>query len=993
MADCHSEAEIPLKQLEVDGEPKVQPSGKLAAFHAFPGLFLNKTKLIVLAVLLLILLIIIIVLAAVLGHERAKDRRQITPPIEKGEKEEVGPTSFGPTTPGPEPWWKIRLPRDVKPYHYDLTLHIDLNKPHFKGAVATWVDVLSPTPYVLLHAVDVNITKVEVRKVSGGVLEIKRYFMFEKNQFFVIEMESPLEKDQYVTTLEFSGAYVDDMRGMYKASFKYKNGTESLFSATQFEPLRARKAFPCFDEPAMKATFNVTLVHDPGLIALSNMPIYQSEVKDGWKYDRFNKTVKMSTYLAAFAVGDFKYKQTKTDNGIQIRIYSREEALDQVDYALLVSNETMTYFEEFFGVTYPLPKSDGIALPAFGPSGMENWGLIKYRETKLLLKEGETSSSSKEGIAKLVAHEVGHQWFGNIVTMEWWTDLWLNEGFASYVSAIGIDHIHPDWKIIDQFIARAVQDSLELDGLANSHAVRIPVEDPKRIGEIFDAISYKKGASILLMLHYVLGNSIFRDGLKRYLTKHAYGNAETNDLWDAMTEASTAAGKRTNVRDIMNTFTLQMGYPVVTIAASGKPNTYEATQDRFLYYKDPSANYSTSPYDYKWVIPFTYYKGDKKSAIPPSETTPLIIDDKSGQLNWDGNGWIKGNVGQTGFYRVNYEEKNWDALVEQLQYYHKVFNATDRAGLIDDSFNLARANLLNHTKPLSISSYLTKEEDYVPMLSAMRKFSKILEILPSTRPAYKYVQRYLAYLTKPQYDKLGLKDQGTLLEKFQRTLLIDANCAAGVQSCLGNMTQMFRQWMEENKSVPPDLKSSVYHFGIVTGGEKEWDFAYNQFKSTDVVSDKLILLQAMAGSQEPWIIERYLEYALDPSKIGPSYLSYVMHYITDTNELGANVAWNFFQLKWEKISKVYGGPYNALRRLISYVSRRFSTEFELQQLVNFVNSVNKDGPTPWSVSLSIESVKINIQWRKTNEKDVENWLRNFFSKAGKNTDDGFSEPA
>lgn len=993
MADCHNEAETPLKQPEVDGEPRVQPSGKLAAFHAFPGLFLNKTKLIVLAVLLLILLIIIIVLAAVLGHERAKDRRQITPPGVKGEKEEVGPTSVGPTTPGPEPWWKIRLPRDVKPYHYDLTLHIDLNKPHFNGTVATWVDVLSPTPYVLLHAVDMNITKAEVRKVSGGVQAIKRQFMFEKNQFFVIEMESPLEKDQYVTTLEFSGAYVDDMRGMYKASFKYKNGTESLFSATQFEPLKARKAFPCFDEPAMKATFNVTLVHDPGLIALSNMPIYQSEVNDGWKYDHFKKTVKMSTYLAAFAVGDFKYKQTKTDKGIQIRIYSREEALDQVDYALLVSNETMMYFEEFFGVKYPLPKSDGIALPAFGPSGMENWGLIKYRETKLLLKEGETSSSSKEGIAKLVAHEVGHQWFGNIVTMEWWTDLWLNEGFASYVSAIGIDHIHPDWKIIDQFIARAVQDSLELDGLANSHAVRIPVEDPNRIGEIFDAISYKKGASILLMLHYVLGNSIFRDGLERYLTKHAYGNAETSDLWDAMTEASTAAGIGMNVGNIMNTFTLQMGYPVVTIAASSKPNTYEATQDRFLYYKDPSANDSSSPYDYKWVIPFTYYKGDKKSAIPPRETISLTIDDKPVELKWDGNGWIKGNVGQTGFYRVNYEEKNWDALAEQLQYYHKVFNSTDRAGLIDDSFNLARANLLNHTKPLSISSYLIKEEDYVPMLSAMRKFSKILEILPSTTPAYKYVQRYVAYLTKPQYDKLGLKDQGTILEKFQRTLLIDANCAAGVQSCLRNMTQMFRQWMEENKSVPPDLKSSIYHFGIVTGGEKEWDFVYDQFKSTDVVSDKLILLQAMAGSQEPWIIERYLEYALDPSKIGPGYLSYVMYYITDTNEIGANVAWNFFQLKWEKISNIYGGPYNALRRLISYVSRRFSTQFELQQLLNFLNSVNKDGPTPWSVSLSIESVKINIQWRKTNEKDVENWLRDFFSKPGTNTDDGFSEPA
>ncbi|KAJ7393673.1 hypothetical protein OS493_003330 [Desmophyllum pertusum] len=819
MAECEKEAEIPLQQLEVDGEPKVKTSG------VFGGLFLNKTKLIVLAVLILILLIIIIVLAAVLGHERAKERREIRPSGEKEEKEEVSPTSVGPTTPGPEPWWTIRLPGDIKPYHYDLTLNIDLNKPNFKGTF---------------------------QKLSGGVIPIKRHFEFEKNQFLVIELESPLDKGRYITTVEYSGKYSDDLRGMYKSSFIDKNGNESLFSATQFEPLRARRAFPCFDEPAMKATFTVIVVHDPRLIALSNMPIYQSEVKDGWKYDHFNKTVKMSTYLVAFAVGDFKYKEAKTKNGIKIRIYAREEVLDQVDYALSVSNLTMTYFEEFFGIPYPLPKSDGIALPTFGPGGMENWGLIKYQEKLLLMKEGESASSAKESIVKIVAHEIGHQWFGNIVTMEWWTDLWLNEGFATYVSSIGVNHVHPEWKIIDQFIVRAVQDSLQLDGLASSHPIRIPVEDPQKISEIFDAISYKKGASVLVMLHSYLGNAIFRDGLKRYLTKHAYSNAETDDLWDAMTEASQAAGK---VTDVLN----------------------------------------------KWVIPFTYYKDNRRSDAPPKVSLSAIIDKDPVEVKYGGSEWIKGNIGQTGFYRVITKK---------------------RTGIYfrSNCCIITRANLLNHTKALSISSYLIKEEDYVPLLSAMRKFEKLLEILPSKRPAYKYVQ----------YNKIGMKDQGTLLERFQRTILIDANCAAGVKSCLGNMTQMFRQWMDDpvNKPVPADLKTLVYHFGVVTGGEKEWDFVYSQFKSTDVVSDKSILLYAMAGSQEPWIIERYLEYTLDRSKIGPRYLSYAMYYISDSNEFGTNVAWNFFQLKWETRSKMFGGPYRTLGRFVPYVSKRFSTEFE-----------------------------------------------------------------
>lgn len=992
MANCSTEAEIPLNQ--IDGDPEVNTSGK----GEFKGIFFDKVKLIAAAVVLVILLIIIIVLAAVLGQERARrGKDEIHPGGETEEEKEGGsPTPPGPTTAGPEPWWRIRLPDNVIPFHYDLTLHIDMNKPNFKGKVKIWFNVTSPTPYVLVHALDMNFTANEVRKLSGGPIPIKRYFKFEKNQFLVTELETSLDRDQYTMTLEYSGEYGKDLRGMYKSSFIDENGKESFFTATQFEPLRARRAFPCFDEPAMKATFNVTLVHDPNLIALSNMPIYRSQIDDGWKYDHFRKTVKMSTYLAAFAVGDFKYKETKTGSGIQIRVYARPDVLDQVDYALKVSNETFIYFEEFFGVPYSLPKSDGIALPVFGPSGMENWGLIKYRETNLLLMEGETSSSSKESIAKLVAHEVGHQWFGNIVTMEWWTDLWLNEGFATYVSSIGMDHVHPEWNIIDQFIVIAVQDTLQLDGLASSHPVRIPVEDPQKIGEIFDAISYKKGASILLMLHYYLGNEVFRDGLKRYLTKHAYANAETDDLWNAMTEANKAAGKTMDVGKIMNTFTLQMGYPVVTITATETPNTYQATQDRFLYYKDPKANYSSSQYNYKWVIPFTYYTGSRKSNNPPTDTMSKIIDKETVSLNWDGNGWIKGNIGQTGFYRVNYEEKNWDMLAEQLKNNYKVFNATDRAGLIDDSFNLARANLLNHTKPLSISSYLDKEEDYVPMLSALRKFSHILEIVPSTRPAHKYLQMYVEYLTKTQYDKLGIKDQGTHLDKFLRTILLDANCEAGVRSCLGNMTKMFQEWMNDpvKNAVPADLKALVYHFGIVTGGEKEWNFAYDQFKTTTVISDKNTLLYAMAGSQQPWIIQRYLEYTLDPSKISPRNLVYVMYYIAKSNEMGANVAWNFFQLKWNVISKMYGGSYMTLRRFIPFVSRRFSTDFELQQLLDFIQTVNKGGPLSWTVQQSIEKVKENIQWRKTNENDVESWLKDFFAqKSKKDTDDGFTDPA
>ncbi|XP_068743782.1 glutamyl aminopeptidase-like [Montipora capricornis] len=982
MTDCQKEAAIPLKQIELDFEPK--KSGKWARFN---GLFLNKIKLIALAVLILILLIIIIILAAVLGHEQSKNRREMCV-VDKEKEKEVGPTPVGPTPVGSTtavdttgPWLEARLPNQIQPSHYNITLHIDLTKPGFNGTVHIWINVSSPTHFILLHTRNMNFTRVEVQKEYGDQIPVKRHFEFDKNHFHVIELESSLDQGVYITTVEYSGKYSDDLRGLYKAYFLDKNGNKSFFAATQFEPLKARRAFPCFDEPALKATFNVTLIHDPNVISLSNMPIYQSHEKGGWRYDRFEKSVKMPTYLVAFFVGDFKFKETETDKKVKIRIFSRDEVLDQVDYALKVTNQTMMFFEDFFGVPYSLPKSDGLALPAFGPAGMENWGLIKYRESLLLLKEGITSESTRESITRLVAHEVAHQWFGNIATMEWWTDLWLNEGFATYVSVIGTQHLNPEWHTMAQFVVKVVQNVMEVDGLTSSHPVRIPVEDPQKILEIFDAISYMKGGSILLMLHHLLGDAIFRDGLTRYLTKHAFGNADTEDLWNAMTEASQVAGKTTDVRKIMNTFTLQMGYPVVTITKSDKrPDTYLASQARFLYYRQSMQKRTASPNDYKWVIPFSYYTGRLKTSIPPNNVAMKIIEDDSAEISWDGIHWIKGNIGQTGFYRVNYEEGNWEILSTQLDHDLKVFNNTDRAGLIDDSFNLARANLLNHTIPLKISEYLVKEEDYIPLLAAMTEFERITKIIPSTRPVYPLLQRYVALLTKNQYNKLGIEDKGDYLTRMKRVLILKANCMAGGASCLRNMSRMFYDWMSDpvTNVVPANLKQLVYHVGVLQGGETEWNFVYEQFTNTRVPSDKRILLYAMAGSQEPWIIKRFLSYTLDSSKIGSSYLSSAFYDIAHSNALGTDIAWDFLQLKFDEISRLSGGPQHTLRTFIPSMSSRFSTDYQLQQMEDFVNTVRKDESPSWSVSQAIEKVKINIQWRKTHETDVYNWLRKKF---------------
>ena len=386
---------------------------------------------------------------------------------------------------------------------------------------------------ITLHSADMEIDRssVKVREVDRNRRKIKDIGVqsqgYDKDrEFHITYIQGSIEKEKYYEiSMNFVAHLNDNLKGFYRSVYKNRKTNEQEYIAvTQFQPTDARRAFPCIDEPAIKAKFEVSLGRLKEMTSISNMPLKQNgkgvpmKNTDEYVWDHYQESVPMSTYLVAFVVSRFGFEiSPKTGNGVEFRIWARKDALDQIAYAKDIGPKILKHFEEYFNISYPLPKQDMIAIPDFGAGAMENWGLITYRETALLYKEGVSAASNKQRIATVVSHELAHQWFGNLVTPSWWTDLWLNEGFASYVEYLGVEAVQPELKLLEQFVIQDLQDVFSIDALASSHPISIPVKHPDEINEIFDRISYAKGASIIRMMDKFLTEKTFRGGLTNYL--------------------------------------------------------------------------------------------------------------------------------------------------------------------------------------------------------------------------------------------------------------------------------------------------------------------------------------------------------------------------------------------------------------------------------------------------------------------------------------------
>uniref|UniRef100_A0A8C2BHB4 Aminopeptidase n=1 Tax=Cyprinus carpio TaxID=7962 RepID=A0A8C2BHB4_CYPCA len=784
-----------------------------------------------------------------------------------------------------EPWNEHRLPDTLVPDYYNITLWPRL-QPNihglfvFTGNSSVVFKCLRETDLILIHANKLNLTSTDgyVAKLFAlGISvapSIQKTWMQETTQYLVIQLKGKLKAGElYELYTEFVGELADDLAGFYRSEYE-ENGEKKIVATSQMHPTHARKTFPCFDEPAMRAVFYITLIHDRGTVALSNGMEIADTVLDGQPVTvtTFEPTKNMSSYLLALVVSD--YTNVTSANDTLIRIWARKKAIEDGhgDYALNITGPILKFFENYYSVPYPLSKSDQIALPDFYFGAMENWGLVTYRETNLLYDPVISSNANKERTATIIAHELAHMWFGNLVTLKWWNEVWLNEGFASYVSYLGADFAEPSWNVKDLIILKDVHRAFAVDALASSHPLSSKEEDiikPEQITEQFDTVSYSKGASVLRMLSDFLTEPVFVQGLNTYLNTFAYQNTVGEDLWNHLQTAVDKTGTvlPLSVKEIMDRWVLQMGFPVVIINTT----TGQVSQMHFLL--DPESSLQR-------LSPFK-------------------------QLETNGTG--------------------------------SVIPVINRAQIVDDAFNLARAKIIPVTLALKTTKYLSKERDYMPWQSALNNLDYFYLMFTQTE-VYEFLQNYTRKQVTPLFEhfKTITEDWSHVptghTDQYNQVNAIRFACSTGVDECQNLTTSWYRQWMDQTNHNPihPNLRSTVYCSAIASGGADEWDFGWLMFKNAiGIEADKL--MSALACAKDTKLLERYLGYTLDASMIRKQDASSVIVYIA-SNPDGQTLAWDFVRRNWVYMFTEYGvGSFN-FASLISGITKTFSTESELEQV-------------------------------------------------------------
>ncbi|XP_020482027.2 endoplasmic reticulum aminopeptidase 1b isoform X1 [Labrus bergylta] len=891
----------------------------------------------------------------------------------------------------PFPWHHMRLPKTVSPLHYDLSIHPNLTTLDFTGIVRIQLNVLEDTRTIVLHAKKMQISNVLLLAPEGvRPLQVLEYPPFHQ---LALRSDSVLTRGRrYEVQLQFAANLSDSFHGFYKGSYRTSSGEDRVLASTQFEATFARGAFPCFDEPAFKANFTIRIIREPRHIAMSNMPKVKTvELPGGLLEDHFDTSVQMSTYLVAYIVSDFSSVSRTTQHGVKISVYAVAEKIDQTAFALDAAVKLLDFYDDYFDIPYPLPKQDLAAIPDFQSGAMENWGLTTYRETGLLFDPDRSSASDKLGITKVIAHELAHQWFGNLVTMEWWNDLWLNEGFAKFMEFISLDITYPELQVDDFFLGKCFE-AMEVDSLSSSHPVSTHVENPTQIQEMFDDVSYDKGACILNMLRDFLTPDAFEIGIIRYLKRYSYQNTVNSHLWESLTDICNSddlheggkklkefcskrnhlsgasqkwfSGDELDVRAIMDTWTLQEGFPLVTVEVRGRE--VRLSQERYLKTDDPSLTEG-----FLWQIPLTYMTSASSTIhrfLLKTKTDVLYLPEEVD--------WVKFNVDMSGYYMVHYTGQGWNSIIKVLQHNHTALSSNDRASLIHNVFQLVSIGKVRLDTALELSLYLSRETEIMAVTQGFGELVPLYKLMEKRDMAAleNQMKGYIVDLFHGLMDRQEWTDSGSVSERMLRSYLLLFGCVRNYAPCVKKATQLFSQWKDSDgkMSLPVDVTMAVFMVGVRT--PEGWDFLFEKYRSSLQMSVRSRMKSAMAYSplkdKLQWMMEQSLQGEVMKTQDLPDVIVTV-----SKNPYGYQLGWEFLKANWHTMIKKFDLGSSTISYLVTGVTNQYSTREKLDEVRSFFSSLTEEtGSEMRCIRQTYETIEDNIRWMDTNVPLLQAWL-------------------
>ena len=835
-----------------------------------------------------------------------------------------------------------RLPSSVVPSHYRIKLEPDLEKATFIGSVEIEVEVNSPTDTIQMNAADLAIQSARVVDSVGSNTEVADIFLDAEMERLTLSFDSQISPGPHTIVAEFTGVLNDQLHGFYRSTFTDDDGVDHTIATTQFESTHARRAFPCFDEPAFKASYGVTLIVPSEQFAVSNGPIIsETDLKNGQREVVFEDTMVMSTYLVAFIVGPFEATDPVDVNGVPLRIVHPIGKGHLTDYSLEAGAFALEFFSKYYGIPYPGQKLDMVAVPDFAFGAMENLGCITYREVLLLVDKDRSTEPELLRIADVIAHEIAHMWFGDLVTMEWWNGIWLNEAFATFMATMASDNFNRDWGRWNQFsLERSM--AFDVDSLKNTRPIEIEVNSPVDAEGMFDLLTYEKGGSVLRMLEQFLGEEEFQDGISYYLNKHKYANTETNDLWDAIEHVTNQPARR-----IMDSWIFQRGYPLVSASVSEDGSTIHLEQDRFLYTRDDTTDATI------WSVPVVLKVG---SGSGVSEIR-YLLEEKSSEVKLDSPAdWVVVNAGGSGFFRARYTK---DMLKSVSSSMFSNLSSIERYGLVDDTWSSVMAGRTSAADFLEFARSFQLETDldvWTVLSGCLSGLEKLVE--GEAENQYRAVVRDLA---QPGLDRLGWEpgDTDSPRDLELRGLFIRLLANVGNDDlALENAGDLHDSYLRDAGSVEPNMAAAVTGVVASKGDTAKYDLFLEKYRNPSTPQEERRYQSALSAFPGEAEMKRTLAMTLDGTvrtQDAPYLLAVCMR-----NKYQGHLAWDFVKENWDKINEAF--PSNSIVRMLSGVTSLSQDEQAADVLAFFKNHDVPQGQL--TLQQTLEKLGVNVAFRE-----------------------------